>query len=59
MVDASAESLLAFVREPAEPGSIIHADSWMGHEPLERNGYRYEVTFVRGPTSLARPTFVM
>lgn len=41
---------------------IIHTDSGMGrmgHEPLERNGYRYEVTFVRGPTSLARPAFVM
>jgi transposase-like protein len=48
IMDASAESLMPFVRDSAEPGSIIHTDGWLGYEPLERNGYQHDVTFLRG-----------
>ena len=48
ILDASAESLMPFVRDSAEPGSIIHTDGWLGYEPLERNGYQHDVTFLRG-----------
>ncbi len=33
VVDASAESLMPFVRDSAEPGSTIHTDGWLGYEP--------------------------
>jgi transposase-like protein len=46
--DASAESLMPFVRGSAEPGSVIHTDGWLGYLPLERNGYHHEVTFLKG-----------
>src|SRR5205085_2893132 len=46
--DASADSLMPFVRDSVESGSIIHTDGWLGYEPLERNGYRHDVTFLRG-----------
>jgi transposase-like protein len=48
ILDASAESLMPFVRDSAEPGSIIHTDGWLGYELLERNGYQHDVTFLRG-----------
>jgi transposase-like protein len=46
--DASAESLMPFVRDSVEPGSVIHTDGWLGYSPLERNGYHHEVTFLKG-----------
>lgn len=48
IIDASAESLMPFVRESVEPGSVIHTDGWLGYLPLERNGYQHEVTFLKG-----------
>jgi transposase-like protein len=48
ILDASADSLIPFVRDSVESGSIIHTDGWLGYEPLERNGYRHDVTFLRG-----------
>jgi hypothetical protein len=49
-IDASAESLMPFVRESVEPGSVAHADGSLGYLPLGRNGYQYEVTFLKGKT---------
>lgn len=46
--DASAESLVPFVEESVEPGSVVHTDGWLGYEPLESKGYGHEVTFLRG-----------
>lgn len=46
--DASAASLIPFVEESVKPGSVVHTDAWLGYEPLERKGYRHEITFLRG-----------
>jgi transposase-like protein len=46
--DASAASLMPFVRDSIELGSMVHSDGWLGYEPLERNGYRHRITFLRG-----------
>jgi len=48
IIDASAESLLPFIRDSVEPGSTIHTDGWLGYLPVERNDYQHEVTFLKG-----------
>jgi transposase-like protein len=51
--DASAESLMPFVRDSLEPGSVVHTDGWLGYLPLERNGYQHKVTFLKGKKKTA------
>ena len=46
--DASARSLVCFVEESVEPGSVVHTDGWLGYEPLQARGYMHQVTFLRG-----------
>jgi len=46
--DASTESLLPFVEESIEPGSVVHTDGWLGYAPLETRGYVHEITFLHG-----------
>lgn len=46
--DASAASLLPFVLESVEPGSVVHTDGWDGYVGLEAKGYYPEVTVLRG-----------
>src|SRR4030095_15026373 len=53
IIDASAESLVPFVRDSVEPGSTIHTDGWLGYLPLERNGYDHEITFLKGKKKTA------
>ena len=48
IVDASAASLVPFVRESVGSGSIVHTDGWLGYLPLGSNGYEHEVTFLKG-----------
>lgn len=48
IANASAESPLPFIRDSAEPGSVVHTDGWLGYEPLERKGYDHDVTFLEG-----------
>ena len=48
IVDASAASLMPFVQDSVEPGSVIHTDGWLGYAPLEHKGYKHEVTFLKG-----------
>lgn len=48
IVDASAASLVPFVQDSVEPGSVIHTDGWLGYLPLEGKGYEHEVTFLKG-----------
>lgn len=46
--DASAASLQQFIRGAIEPGSGVHTDGWKGYLGLEKDGYRHEVTVLRG-----------
>ena len=48
IIDASAESLVPFVQDSVEGGSVIHTDGWAGYLPLEGNGYQHDVTILRG-----------
>jgi transposase-like protein len=48
ILDASAKSLVPFVRDSVAPGSVIHTDGWLGYLPLESQGYRHDVTFLQG-----------
>jgi len=49
ITDASAASLLLFVQDAIEPGSIVHTDAWLGYEPLGWRGYRHWTTASRNP----------
>jgi transposase-like protein len=51
--DGSADSLLTFVRETIEPGSLVHTDGWHGYDGLKTAGYRHRVTLLRGRQDLA------
>ena len=42
--DASGESLIPFVSESVEPGSIVHTDSWRGYNGLSKKGYKHKRT---------------
>ena len=55
--DASAESLVPFVQDAVEPGSVVHTDGWLGYRPLDGKGYQHEITFFRGKKK--RPSEVM
>jgi transposase-like protein len=48
IVDASAASLMPFVQDSVEPGSLIHTDGWLGYEPLRNKGYDHQITFLKG-----------
>ena len=51
--NASGDSLMAFVGESIEPGSVVHTDGWLGYEPLEGDGYRHEVSYLEGQPARA------
>ena len=51
--DASADSLMPFVEDSVEPGSVVHTDGWLGYLPLEGRGYGHEVTFLKGKSKTA------
>ena len=53
ILDASAESLMPFVKEVIEPGSTVHTDGWLGYLPVEAAGYEHEVTFLKGKKKTA------
>ena len=59
IVDASAASLVPFVQDSVEPGSVIHTDGWLGYLPLERKGYEHEVTFLTGKKKKKTPSELM
>jgi transposase-like protein len=48
IADASAESLIPFVQDFVDRGSIVHTDGWLGYLPLEDKGYDHQVTFLKG-----------
>ncbi len=51
--DASAGSLLPFVKSSVKPGSVIHTDGWPGYVGLEAKGYRHEITVLKRSKSSA------
>lgn len=51
--DASAESLMPFIEDSVEPGSVVHTDGWLGYEPLKRKNYRHKITFLTGNSKTA------
>lgn len=51
--NASADSLMPFVEDSVEPGSMVHTDGWLGYLPLKDKGYRHEVTFLKGNSKSA------
>ena len=46
--NASGPSLLRFVQDAIEPGSVVHTDGWLGYDPLRRHGYKHRITFLEG-----------
>ena len=46
--DASAASLIPFVEESVEAGSVVHTDGWLGYEPLEKKGYVHRISYLDG-----------
>lgn len=48
IMDASADSLMPFVEDSVEPGSVVHTDGWLGYLPLQGKPYRHEVTYLKG-----------
>ena len=51
--DASAGSLMPFIEQAVEPGSIVHTDGWTGYDPLKGMGYRHRITFLKRQTESA------
>ena len=51
--DASAESLMPFIKESIQPGSTVHTDGWVGYLPLKAAGYDHEITFLKGKKQTA------
>lgn len=48
IADASAETLVSFVEDSVQAGSVIHTDGWLGYLPLQGKGYDHQVTFPKG-----------
>lgn len=48
IADASAESLMPFIGDVIESGSVVHTDGWLGYFPVEGHGYHHRVTFLKG-----------
>ena len=51
--DTSANSLVPFVVESVEAGSVVHTDGWQAYNGLSEKGYTHEVTILRGRTETA------
>ena len=52
--NASAASLMPFVEESVEPGSVVHTDGWLGYEPLEKKATSIASSFCRAAASRPR-----
>ena len=46
--DASAKSLMVFVEDSLDAGSLIHTDGWPAYDSAESKGYRHRVTVLSG-----------
>ncbi len=50
IANASSASLIPFIEDSVELGSMVHTDGWLGYQPLEKKGYQHRVTVLRGQT---------
>ena len=55
--DASGSSLVGFVSDCVEPGSLVHTDGWRGYRGLKKAGYHHRVTHTAGDSRLAAEEF--
>jgi len=53
VADASAKSLIPFVRDAVEPGSLIHTDDWKPYAQLKKAGYKHKITRLSGKKKTA------
>ena len=51
--NVSAKSLIPFIEEVVEPGSIVHTDGWRGYSGLADNGYGHKVINIERSGQLA------
>jgi transposase-like protein len=51
--DVSGDSLIPFVQESVQPGSVVHTDGWAGYGDLEAKGYSHKVTNLKRSGKLA------
>lgn len=42
--DVSGDSLVGFVRQAVQPGSVVMTDAWKGYNALPRHGYTRDIT---------------
>lgn len=54
--NASSKSLLPFIKDNIEPGSVVHTDAWRGYSGVSTKGYVHEVSVLKetGPEALPR-----
>jgi len=48
VADASSTSLLAFIHDAIEPGSVVITDGWAGYAGVSASGYHHETKTLRG-----------
>ena len=56
--DVSGPSLVGFVRDVVEPGSVVHTDGWAGYNDLPKHGYKRKRTVISAsgdPAHVAMP----
>jgi transposase-like protein len=53
ILDASAGSLVPFIEDCVEPGSVVHTDGWLGYLPLEDKDYTHQVAYLKGNSKTA------
>ena len=54
--DASGATLLSFIKDNIEAGSLVHTDAWTGYAGVEAKGYSHTVSVLKetGPDALPR-----
>ena len=52
--NASAASLMPFVEESVEPGSVVVTDNWSGYDPLKKKDYQRRIISINNRASRPR-----
>jgi len=53
IADTSFDSLVPFLQNSVEPGSVIRTDGLLGYQPLRKKGFDHQVTFLKGKKKTA------